>query len=69
MKKFENTLFIIQSELSEHHNSRQDVYACCIKERLEQGLLAYEKELQNSYNYIITKNSYNVLKKYNRRKR
>ena len=59
-------LYQILEDISNHKHSRQELLLSQIQQRLDDSLKAYQHSIDDSYNYLSTKDELNVMKKLNR---
>ena len=62
MCRFEEVL----KDLSKHHRSKSKLLIDCMSDRLNKSLQVYYKEVNNSYDYLVNKDSYKVAKLINK---
>lgn len=60
---FKDTLYVLLSELSERHRSREDFFEHRVKTRLDESLLSYTQDIDTSIKYLSSKSSLNVMKR------
>lgn len=65
---FKSKLYNILTDLEEHRRNRDVVIQESIEGRLQKTLDNYNKTIIDSYNYLSQRESFNVMKKLNRRK-
>lgn len=63
---FSSTLYYILADIQKYKRCKSDVLELHIKKRLEDTLLQYEKQTNQSVEYLTNRDSVNVLKKLNR---
>lgn len=63
MKKFTYLLFNLQTELANHHRSKDEILEVCIKDRLNQSLQSYESTLNDSIRYLSGQKISTVLRR------
>ena len=68
MKIFKTRLYNILSDLEKHKPKDTKILQSSIEDRLQKSLDNYNKSIENSYNYLLARNSLSVMKKLNRRK-
>ena len=68
MKIFKTRLYNILSDLETHKPKDTKILQSSIEDRLQKSLDNYNKSIENSYNYLLARNSLSVMKKLNRRK-
>lgn len=66
MESFDVQLINILDDLSRYHRNKHKLLAYYINERLNKSLETYYKDLSSSYNYLSSKDTINVAKKFNR---
>ena len=59
-------LYQILEDISNHKHSRQELLLLQIQQRLDDALKAYQRSIDDSYNYLSKKDELNVMKKLNR---
>ena len=60
---FKDNLLEIQAELKCYHRSKPDLKKLYLNGRLEASLNTYKKELEDSINFLRTKNETTILKR------
>lgn len=65
---FKSKLYNISKDLKDHKRTRSELFKNSVEDRLEQALLAYDKDIAESYNYLQYRQGLRVLKKMNRKK-
>ena len=56
----------ILNDLSNYHRNKKELLIYYINQRLNKSLETYYKDLSSSYNYLSSKDTINVAKKFNR---
>lgn len=59
-------LYQILEDISNHKHPRQELLLLQIQQRLDDALKAYQRSIDDSYNYLSAKDQLNVMKKLNR---
>ena len=49
--------------LSNHKHTPNELYAKCVKERLNKSLLVYDKEIEDSISYLKNRNTETVYRR------
>lgn len=65
---FKSKLYNIINDLNNHKRSKSALLSESIEERLNFALESYDKDIAESYDYLIRRDSLRVMKKINQRK-
>lgn len=60
---FKDKLQIIKKELENHKEDRELFFARCVSDRLEKGLQSYNDYLDNTINYLASKNPTTIIRR------
>ena len=63
---FKNALLTILAKINESEQHKRDVFAESVDEKLDRSFQNYEKELEETCKYILSKNPVKVIKEINR---
>lgn len=66
MTSFRNNIEEIGRELSLHHRTQEELKRLFIQERLSQSLRNYYSSVEQSFNYLSSRDTDNLLRKYKR---
>ena len=56
----------ILKTLSKRHRSRGDVFYDCVVARMNKSLETYEKEIEDTFNFLTRRNELRMMRKINR---
>lgn len=56
----------IITELSKRHRRKNNVFYGCVEKRLQKSLDTYEKEINETYDFLTRRNEYRMMRKINR---
>ena len=60
---FRNRLKSIKEDLENHKEDRELFFARCVSDRLEKGLQSYNDYLDNTINYLASKNPTTIIRR------
>ena len=60
---FKDRLKTIEKDLKNHKEDRELFFARCVSDRLEKGLQSYNDYLDNTINYLASKNPTTIIRR------